>query len=749
MDSTTSATDLRLELQRAGFAPIPVCGKEPIIEAWQTKAQATAAEIEAWSSLGAPSTGVLTKITPALDIDITIKDAAEAVEALARDHFASRGHFAVRIGQAPKRAVLFKTTTPFKKITVNLTAPDGTEQKLECLGDGQQIVVDGIHPDTKRPYEWRGGSPGEFQREDLPNIDEAEANAFMTAAAQLLCNDFGYTAARQMNYNKSQPWDVLFANIIAGRDLHDSLRDLAAKKITAGANGGAVTNELRALMDASPARCEDRRWQNRRKDIPRAVRTAEEKFGVHARRRESGEALFDPWQRFVVPEFPLDVLPTAVEEFVCSQSDVIGCDPGGLAMACLVNISAALDHRIKLKMMRNGHWYARPRLWVLLVGPPSAKKTPIFQTANEELHEIQNSLRKNYEDQLRADPDSKPQPAPRYIIQDTTIESCAEILARNPHGVLLERDELAGWIGQMDKYGGAARGASADRAFWLKAYDGGPYLVDRIKRGEIYVANLSISVSGGMQPSRLAELQGLTSDGLLQRFIPMIIRPSRLPKDIPTDGPFGGYAVLTRKLLQAQPAQPLVLDDEALLCLEDLRQRLHDIEQESDGVAEGFQAFVGKLAGVAGSLALVLHMATSPGPVVPFDIASKVCKLMIEFILPHGLEFYRSTEATTDGDRLQRLASYILTSGKDRFVASDFVSNVAGLRGLSVFDLNRRVSPLVAGGWLSPADPGNIPNRAWAPDPAARVQFAAQIALEEKRKANLAALMGSPRKARQ
>jgi hypothetical protein len=52
----------------------------------------------------------------------------------------------------------------------------------------------------------------------------------------------------------------------------------------------------------------------------------------------------------------------------------------------------------------------------------------------------------------------------------------------------------------------------------LQAYDGGPYTIDRVVRGETFIPNLSISLIGGIQPARLAELHGLTSDGLLQRF---------------------------------------------------------------------------------------------------------------------------------------------------------------------------------------------------------------------------------------
>src|SRR6516225_2140799 len=35
---------------------------------------------------------------------------------------------------------------------------------------GQQVVVDGIHPDTGKTYDWFGGRPGDIKRDDLPYI---------------------------------------------------------------------------------------------------------------------------------------------------------------------------------------------------------------------------------------------------------------------------------------------------------------------------------------------------------------------------------------------------------------------------------------------------------------------------------------------------------------------------------------------------------------------------------------------------
>ena len=333
-------------------------------------------------------------------------------------------------------------------------------------------------------------------------------------------------------------------------------------------------------------------------------------------------------------------------------------------MAALGALSGALDHRFALKLMRHGTWWAHPRLWLLLVGDPSSRKTPIINAATLPLEQHQTWLRENHQRELQDHVDSggKPEQAPRaparFVMWDTTTEKLGEILSHSERGLLVKRDEVTGWIGSMERYGTSGRGAGADRGFWLQAFDGGPFAQDRIGRGETYIKNLSVSLLGGIQPARLAELHGLTSDGLLQRFLPVMVRAPSVPQDMP--GGEEAYAKLIKELILTPPKR-LMLADDALVAMHQLHVYLHELEQASAGFAAGFQAFVGKLSGIAGSLALILHMVWNPGlgavlPVEPITV-EQVHDLLIDFLLPHSFAFYRNAETVTDGDRLQRLAS--------------------------------------------------------------------------------------------
>jgi hypothetical protein len=327
-----------------------------------------------------------------------------------------------------------------------------------------------------------------------------------------------------------------------------------------------------------------------------------------------------------------------------------------------------------------------------------------------------------------------------------TVEKLGIILAGQDRGILIKRDELAGWIGQMEKYA-AGRGSSADRAFWLQAFDGGPFTVDRVSRADLMINNLSASIIGGIQPARLAELTGLTADGLLQRFLPALLSESTFPIDRTVTSEAERYSAIIKAIVGIAP-QKLLLTDDAVEIMETLRRDLHNLERASGGLAEGLQGFIGKLPGIAGSLALILTVAADPdsamGARVQAPVVEDVSRLMHEFILPHGFEFYRTTEAASGGERLQRIASYILTGGKSRILPSNLAANVAGMRGITLWELNQRVSPLVSGGWLVAEERGPI-TRAWKVNPKVHQFFSERTRQEDDRKAAIATLMNSPR----
>jgi hypothetical protein len=193
-NKTQSVTARRLAMLANGYPPLPAKGKAVHLPGW-TNLVVTAEVIQGWPQhkkwRSYTNTGILTRDTPAIDIDIKDELAAEALEALVRKHFSNGGRLLRRIGLHPKRAFIFKTDTPFDKLLEEFLPPGEVDnkknrQKLEILCDGQQIIGDGIHPDTNRPYDWSGGEPWTVVSDELVPLTANKARAWLDEATALL-----------------------------------------------------------------------------------------------------------------------------------------------------------------------------------------------------------------------------------------------------------------------------------------------------------------------------------------------------------------------------------------------------------------------------------------------------------------------------------------------------------------------------------------------------------------------------------
>jgi hypothetical protein len=121
---------------------------------------------------------------------------------------------------------------------------------------------------------------------------------------------------------------------------------------------------------------------------------------------------------------------------------------------------------------------------------------------------------------------SKPPDCRRLIVMDATFEALHQAMNQNPEGVLVLRDELTGWLAQLDK-----PGSVGERAFCLEAWSGdSSFTRDRIGRGTVHVEHCCMSLLGSIQPGRLrsyladALRDGPGDDGLIQRVLLVRLR---------------------------------------------------------------------------------------------------------------------------------------------------------------------------------------------------------------------------------
>jgi hypothetical protein len=247
------------------------------------------------------------------------------------------------------------------------------------------------------------------------------------------------------------------------------------------------------------------------------------------------------------PLFPLGTLPTFWYDW-CSAHAAARHTPVDYTACTLLASTAGLILN-RRSARPTPEWSEPTILWLATVGDPADGKTPGMQPVISLLNEIERTLQheaqpllKEYQQALKRykaqhddwetkvllaikaeDNNLPPEPEPpaavvkpRVIVTDTTTEGLVRQLSMHPKGLLQYRDELSGWLGNMNRYSGGG----GDRQFWIEAYQGGVYNVDRARTvNPVTIPQLSVGVMGGIQPDVLATILKGANDGFMSRFL--------------------------------------------------------------------------------------------------------------------------------------------------------------------------------------------------------------------------------------
>jgi Protein of unknown function (DUF3987) len=255
-----------------------------------------------------------------------------------------------------------------------------------------------------------------------------------------------------------------------------------------------------------------------------------------------------------VPDFDPELLPVALRPLVEDTADRMQVPLDFPAVTAIIALAGAVNRRASIQPKRADHgWIVVPNLWGGIVASPGQKKSPTIAAMTAPLRAIEKSWREEYaksttihglqieeaelvtsawkesfkratmkkqERPPRPEFDLKPPVPKRMLTSDGTFEALHALLAVNPAGLFVLRDELTGWLASLER-----QGREDQRAFYLESWNGdSSFTVDRIIRGSIHVEHCCISLFGGIQPSRLRAYladvleDGPSNDGLIQRF---------------------------------------------------------------------------------------------------------------------------------------------------------------------------------------------------------------------------------------
>jgi len=249
--------------------------------------------------------------------------------------------------------------------------------------------------------------------------------------------------------------------------------------------------------------------------------------------------------------FPVEILPEPLRSFVAQAGKAIGCDTAFVALPLLAGLASAIGNTRRIGLKRI--WSEPAIIWAAIVGDSGTMKSPAMELALKPLRRRQSKAIKQHVEEMEGYkieamryeldlaswkksggeglPPAEPQSPvlPRCWCDDTTIEALAVLLLQNWRGLLMVRDELAGWLGGFDRY---AQGKGSEVAKWIEMHGGRSIMVDR-KTGQsrtIHVPRAAVSVAGGIQPATLQRALGRAyfENGLAARLL--LANPPRRAK---------------------------------------------------------------------------------------------------------------------------------------------------------------------------------------------------------------------------
>jgi hypothetical protein len=374
--------------------------------------------------------------------------------------------------------------------------------------------------------------------------------------------------------------------------------------------------------------------------------------------------------------------------------------------------------------------------WTGIIGPSGSGKTPGLEASRDALTEVEkqyqlriSALRlahntradeaqirlKQWKNDLKqAIEEGKDQPPrppdgpgefvnPRLFFSNATIERIADLLMARPQGALQASDELAGLFLNMNRYH-----SGSDKEFWLEAWNGGPYPVERKGRPPTPVKYLLVGVVGGFQPDKMVNSFKGREDGMYARLLfswpdEAPYQPLALKKVEPLIVKvFGRIAHLGGDDPENFSPRDIPLTVDAVDELEVFRKRVADDKEKLEGREREWwvkaPAHVLRLAGTLTYLDWATSDRSEPRNIgIPFVTAA--VDLVSEYFWPHARAALRQIGLSQSHSQARRALRWIRREGKER-ISRDDIRSDALARSLDADDTQTLLEGLERAGWL-------------------------------------------------
>jgi hypothetical protein len=216
-------------------------------------------------------------------------------------------------------------------------------------------------------------------------------------------------------------------------------------------------------------------------------------------------------------ESDLPIFNANYREIIKDVCDTFNAPTAFYIPAVLTAISTAIGKDVTIQDCRGVK--EKAVLYMCIVASSGVGKTPAIKWCLKPLQNINAKHRKAYEqEKIEAEKNEIEFTENRksLFITDATIEALISNLEHSK-GILYFRDELIGWLKDMNKY----RSSGSDDLLFMQMWNSNDTISMERKTQSIFIENPYLNVLGSTQPKRLGEFtkNGASESGFFQRIL--------------------------------------------------------------------------------------------------------------------------------------------------------------------------------------------------------------------------------------
>lgn len=226
--------------------------------------------------------------------------------------------------------------------------------------------------------------------------------------------------------------------------------------------------------------------------------------------------------------FPIDVFPENIQNYMIQNQETLNHSIDYMGSSFLWLLALIVGNSCKMEVKTG--WKESANIWIGLIGKAGLGKTPSISAVTFpidkknafEIKHYQKEYRKYKEYEKLTSKDKKDHEEilepirKQFIVNDVTVEALADLHQDNTMGIAAFKDELNGWIKDMNKYK-----PGSDLEFWLSCWSNKEAILTRKTAKSSFIESPLIPVLGGIQPGIFTQIsvEENKDNGFLDRLL--------------------------------------------------------------------------------------------------------------------------------------------------------------------------------------------------------------------------------------